>query len=231
MATVVITGASRGIGLELVRQYAADGDYVFALCRNPKTSDKLKAVADRYSRHVTTLPLEVTDAAQVAEVARRIGDVPVDILINNAGINPPFEKQTFLDMDLDVWRETFEIMTIAPFRIGQTFLDKLLKAKQPKLVTISSELGSAIWQTPVLIAYGSAKAALNRTWRAVAMELKDKDVIVLPIHPGLVKTDMSGAYGLLEVEESVSGVRNVIARATMADSGKFYQWDGQIHPW
>ena len=231
MAAVVITGASRGIGLELTRQYAADGDHIFALCRNPKTSDKLKAVGERYPGHITTLTLEVTDEAQLAEAVRAIGDIPVDILINNAGFNPPFETQTFLEMDLDVWRDTFETMTIAPFRIGQAFLGKLMKAKQPKLVTISSELCSSIWQTPVLIAYGSAKAALNRTWQAVAMELKDKNVIVLPIHPGLVKTDMSGPWGVLEVEDAVAGVRNVIARATMADSGKFYQWDGQIHPW
>ena len=136
MPTALITGANRGIGLELVRSFAADDWLVHACCRNPDKAAKLKAVDGSVQLH----RLDVTDGLKVASLARGLADEPIDILINNAGIYGP---RTDLDqIDLDDWLEVFKVNTLAPFRVARRFADHIAASDRKLLVSITSKMGS-----------------------------------------------------------------------------------------
>jgi NAD(P)-dependent dehydrogenase (short-subunit alcohol dehydrogenase family) len=165
----------------------------------------------------------------IRAASQALGDRPVDILINNAGITGG-ENQNLDDVNTAAWIEAFRVMVIGPFRVIQTFLGNLRKADNPKVMTITSQIGATTWPMGGSYAYASAKAAVNRVMIAMARDLKDQVTVNL-IHPGWVKTDMGGPDADLTIEESAAGIRNVIASITKADSGRFYKWNGEIHPW
>ena len=229
MRNVLITGANRGIGLELTRQYARDGDAVLAFCRTPQSADALNALAHASNRRVTVHTMDVADERSIRTAAQAIGDRPIDILINNAGIKGG-ENQNIDAVDTADWIEAFTVMVIGPFRVIQAFLGNLRKAKNPKIMTITSQMGATTWPMGGSYTYASAKAAVNRVMIAVARDL-EAEVTVNLIHPGWVRTDMGGPDADLTTEESAAGIRNVIASITKADNGKFYKWNGEIHPW
>jgi NAD(P)-dependent dehydrogenase (short-subunit alcohol dehydrogenase family) len=229
MPNVLITGANRGIGLELVRQYAQDGDSVFAFCRTPKSADALSALAQHSNGRVTVHAMDVGDEGSIRTAAKSIGDRPVDILINNAGISGG-DDQGIDAVDTAKWIEAFTVMVIGPFRVIQAFLSNLRKSDDPKVMTITSQIGATTWPMGGSYVYASAKAAVNRTMIAMARDLKGQVTVNL-IHPGWVRTDMGGLNADLSTEESASGIRKVIASLVEADSGKFYKWNGDIHPW
>jgi NAD(P)-dependent dehydrogenase (short-subunit alcohol dehydrogenase family) len=229
MSTVSVTGANRGIGLELVRQYAQGGDAVLAFCRTPQSADALNALARQSSGRVTVHAMDVADESSIRAAAHEIGEQPVDILINNAGINGG-EKQSIDDVDTEKWIEAFKVMVIGPFRVIQAFLGNLRKAENPKVMTLTSQIGATTWPMGGSYAYASAKAAVNRVMIAMARDLNNQITVNL-VHPGWVRTDMGGQNAHLAVEESAAGIRKVIASITKADSGKFYKWNGDIHPW
>jgi NAD(P)-dependent dehydrogenase (short-subunit alcohol dehydrogenase family) len=230
MANVVITGANRGIGLELTRQYAGAGDRVYAFARAPAKADALNELAASSDGRVTVVAMDVGDAQSIIAGARDIGDTPVDILINNAGIMGGRE-QSLDNIDFDNWIEAFTVMTIGPFRVAQAFLKNLEAAKNPKIMTVTSQLGASTWPYGGTYIYSSAKAGVNRVMQILALDLKSKNIIVGLIHPGWVKTDMGSEQADIMPSESASGIRNVIASLSIADSGKFYKWNGEIHPW
>jgi NAD(P)-dependent dehydrogenase (short-subunit alcohol dehydrogenase family) len=229
MVNVLITGANRGIGLELTRLYAEAGDTVFAFCRSPETAGKLSDLAKRSSGRVTIHAMDVGDESSIKAAAAAVGDKPIDILINNAGIKGGTD-QSLENSDTGDWIESFKVMTIGPFVVVRTFLKNLKAAKSPRVMTVTSQIGAMAWPTGGFYSYAAAKAGVNRVTRALAVDLKDQ-VIVNVIHPGWVKTDMGGPGADITVEESASGIRKVIASVTGADSGKFYKWDGEIHAW
>jgi len=229
MLNVVITGANRGIGLELASQYARDGEVVFAFCRTPQAADALNALALRSNGRVTVQAMDVADERSIRTAAQALGDRRIDILINNAGITGG-ENQNLDDVDTARWIEAFRVMVIGPFRVIQAFLGNLRKADNPKVMTITSQIGATTWPMGGSYAYASAKAAVNRVMIAMARDLKDQVTVNL-IHPGWVKTDMGGPDADLTIEESAAGIRKVIASITRADSGRFYKWNGEIHPW
>lgn len=229
MATVVIGGASRGIGLELTRQYAGrTGDRVFAFCRSPEKADALNAIAGASGGRVTVHPLDVADGRSIAQAAKVLGDEGVDVLLNVAGVGGG--KQGLYDSDFDDWRDAFEVMVIGPFRMVQALLPNLEKARG-RVMTVSSQMGASTWPYGGTYAYCGAKAAVNQVMRTLAVELTAKGVAVALIHPGWVKTDMGGASAEIEVEESASGIRAVVDRLTLADTGTFWKWTGEQHPW
>ena len=121
-------------------------------------------------------------------------------------------------------------MTIGPFRVVQTFLRNLRAAENPKIMSITTQIAATTWPTGGFYAYASTKAALNRVMLGLARDLKD-EVIVNLIHPGWVRTDMGGPGADITPEESALGIRNVIASVSKQDSGKFYKWNGDTHPW
>jgi len=230
MANVVITGANRGIGLELARQYAQGGDRVFAFCRTPASAEALNAAAAQSGGRLNVHAMDVGDPASITAGAAAIGDTPVDILINNAGVNGG-PKQSLEDIDFDAWIDAFKIMTIGPLRVVQAFLKNLRAASGARIMTVTSQLGASTWPYGGMYAYSTAKAGVNKVMQIMARDLKGDGVIASMVHPGWVKTDMGGPGADITAEESAAGIRSVIAGLTLDDTGKFYKWNGDIHPW
>lgn len=227
MANVVITGASRGIGFELTKQYAEAGDRVFACVRTVNKSDKLAELARASNGRVSLHAMDVGDEKSIQAAVKDIGSGPVDILINNAGIVGGM-KQGLDDMDFDAWMEAFKIMTFGPFRVTRALKDNLFKASNPKAITITSQLAATTWPFGGMYAYSTAKAAVNKVMQILAIDWKDK-VATAVIHPGWVKTDMGGPNAEITPTESAAGIRKVIAKLDKATSGKFFKWNGDLH--
>ncbi len=235
MPNILITGTNRGIGLELVRQYAADGssNRIFACCRNPGNADALNEIAKSASDGpVSVYQLDVTDDQSAEALARELGDTPIDILINNAGIMGG-ERQSADDMDYGAWAETLAVNTMAPLRVSMAFLPHLKRsaASPPKIITISSQMGSLNRKIKGMYAYRSSKAAVNKVMQVLSLELADDGISVNPVHPGWVRTDMGGPGADISPQESAEGLRALIAKLTLDDSGKFFLWDGNEHAW
>ena len=230
MANVVITGANRGIGLELAKQYAEGGDQVFAFCRSPAGADALNAMAARPGGRLSVHAMDVGDPTSITTGAAEVGDTPVHVLINNAGVNGG-PRQALEDIDFEAWIEAFKIMTVGPLRVVQAFLKNLRAARGAKIMTVTSQLGASTWPYGGMYAYSSAKAGVNKVMRIMATDLAGDGIIASMVHPGWVKTDMGGPGADLTPHESAAGVRSVITGLTLADTGKFYKWNGDIHPW
>ena len=221
MPTIVITGANRGIGLEFVQQYAADGAEVIAACRKPSEASALKAI----SGNVKVLECDVANEKSVTAFARDIGEAPVDILINNAGVGGR-EAATFGTLDFDAWRRTFDVNAMGPAMIIAAFLDNIRAGNEKKIINISSNLGGITEASGGHYAYRASKAALNMMTKAMSEDLKHEGVAIVSFHPGWVQTDMGGASATLPAEESVRVMRQVIAGLKQEDSGKFLKYTG-----
>jgi NAD(P)-dependent dehydrogenase (short-subunit alcohol dehydrogenase family) len=228
MANVAITGAGRGIGFELVKQYADAGDRVFALCRSPEKASDLNALALESGGKVTVHAMDVGDDASVKAGAASTGDGPIDILLNVAGVIGG-EKQGLEDQAWGDWQDAFNVMTIGPLRVMQAFLRRL--GDGAKVINITSQLAASTWPYGGYYAYGAAKAGLNRMMRSVALDVKDRGIVVGVVHPGWVQTDMGGAAAEITPQESASGIRKVSAEWTLDQSGDFKKWNGETHAW
>lgn len=231
MANILITGAARGIGYELAKQYGEAGERVYATTRNPERADALNDVATASSGRVSVHRMDVGDSASVAACAAELADVPIDVLLNNAGVWGGLDTQTFQNMDYDNWAFEFNVMAMGPFRVAQNFLPHVLAGEQRKIVTNTSQVAAHVYDHVIGYSYASAKAAVNRLMTALATELAPQNVIVTLMHPGWVKTEMAGDVADIEPWESAQGVIKVISGLTQADSGKFLKWTGEIHPW
>lgn len=231
METIVISGANRGIGLELVRRFLLAGKHVVAGCRHPDHAEELRDLADTGGR-LQILQLDVGDAGSVATFSKALKGQVVDVLVNNAGISGG-KHQSLNDMDYAAWLHTFEINTLAPFRLASTLLPNLKLSRRARIVTVSSQMGAfAMAEMGVgHYAYCSAKTAVSRTMQLLATELKADGIIVCPVHPGWVRTDMGGPNAEISVEESGGGLFRLIENLTLAQSGRFWRWDGSEHPW
>ncbi len=232
-ATVFITGTSRGIGLELTRQYADKGWDVIATCRTPSSAADLKALAAEYS-NIVIEELDVTDDAEIDGLAEKYRDVPINVLINNAGINGGIQTQILGKLDYDMFDQIMAINVRGPLRITEAFTDHVAASDQRKMITISSSEGSiASVQFPAFYFYRASKSAINMIMFTLKPDLAKKGVTIGLINPGVVDTEMSrGApIPLLSPEESVSGVISVIEGYTLETSGTFMQWDGKELPW
>lgn len=229
MANIVIAGASRGIGFTLAKLYAEAGDRVFALCRTPETAEALKELAASSNGQVTVGQVDLGDGASIDRAAAALGDIPVDLLLNVGGI---FHGETGPeDRDFDHWREAFEVMCIGPFRMVQALLPHLERAKKGKALTVSSQLAASPWPYGGMYSYSAAKAALNRVMRALAIDVKERGIALGTVHPGYVQTDMGGPGADITPLESASGIRAVASNMTLENSGTFWKWNGEVHPW
>ena len=230
MSNIVITGANRGIGLELTRHFAAEGHKVYACCRDAGAATDLVDLAKTQDVHL--LEVAVGDGDSVDLMAEQLSDVTVDILINNAGtIGPPREKQSALEMDFDGWAETMNINTFAPVRVMQALLPNLRAARSAKVVNITSQLGALSMDMTVAYAYCSSKAALNKFMRLAAIELAGEDILVCLIHPGWVQTDMGGHEADLTAIESALGIVQTVSKLNTSTTGSFWNWNGTTHDW
>jgi len=222
--TVLITGANRGLGLEFARQYAADGWNVIATARNPDGADELESLP------VETLALDVADPASVAALARSLEGRPIDLLINNAGIFP--RVRGIEEIDFDDYGQTLVVNTIGPVRVTRALLPNLRASERKTVVNITSRLGSiALTDNGVFYGYRESKAALNMFSRTLANQLKPEGFTVLTVHPGWVRTDMGGENANLSPQESVSGMRAVIAERGPEDTGTYWAFSGEEVPW
>jgi NAD(P)-dependent dehydrogenase (short-subunit alcohol dehydrogenase family) len=223
MPTVLISGANRGIGLELARQYKKDGWRVIGTAREPAKSTELKALGAEIHG------LDVTDHAAVERLGRELAKESIDVLIANAGVSGQ-RDMTPETLDEAQWLETFRVNAIAPLALAGAFHAQVARSSQKKIIGISSILGSiASNTTGGMYGYRSSKAALNAAWRSLAADWKE--VIAVVLHPGWVRTDMGGDGADIAAEESVTGLRRVIAGLKQADSGAFFSYDGAKLPW
>lgn len=227
MPTCLITGANRGIGLEFAKQYAADGWKVIATCRRPDEAEKLNALEGEIQVH----PLDVTDFARVEALARKIGDEPIDLLINNAGIYGP-RVVAYDSIDYAAWAEVLRVNTMSPLKVSAVFADSVARSGLKKIVTITSQMGSiADNGSGGSYIYRSSKAALNAAMKSLAHDLTAKKIAVAVLHPGWVRTDMGGSGATIDPFESVAGLRQVIDELSLESSGRFLAYDGREIPW
>jgi NAD(P)-dependent dehydrogenase (short-subunit alcohol dehydrogenase family) len=218
MPNVLITGANRGIGLEFARQYSADGWDVIATARH--SSSELDAL------DVHLEPLDLSDADQVAAFAGKIGG-SLDLFIANAGTSHPMN--TLGPDNARDWQAMMMVNAIAPYQLGKALLPRM--ADGGKMIAISSGMGSIGENGGGWVPYRTSKAALNMAWSNLALEAKSRGIACVLFSPGWVKTEMGGAGAEISPQESVTAMRALIDRLTIADSGKFLRRNGSEIPW
>jgi NAD(P)-dependent dehydrogenase (short-subunit alcohol dehydrogenase family) len=223
--TVLIAGASRGIGLEFARQYAIQGWKVYAGVRSPAKATELMRV-----KGVEVIPLDVTSANSIAGAAWHADEDPLGLLIVCAGLYGP-ETRGFLapgDADFDAVMHT---NVLGPMRVIQAFADSVVDTGG-KIAVISSMMGSIAGTSSTSgLLYRASKAAANMVAKCAANEYGPRGVTVLSLHPGWVRTQMGGPNAEIEAYDSVTGMRGVIERASPADNGAFFNYDGTPIAW
>nr|VFK15314.1 MAG: Short-chain dehydrogenase [Candidatus Kentron sp. LFY] len=256
MPTILITGANRGIGLEMTRQYARGGWAVLACCRSPHDAHDLRGLAARFDNppsgnallpgtpppdgtknrntgSIQVYPLDVTHAARRAALSTRLQDRPIDILVNNAAISGDWATQRFGQCRPDEWIEVLRTNVIAPMAMIQEFVDNVAASGRRVIVNMSSVLGSIARADHFdgRYLYGSSKAALNLITAICAHDVAKRGITVVALYPGWVRTDMGGPEGTLSVEESVAALYDTLADIGLADSGRFMDLHGATIPW
>jgi NAD(P)-dependent dehydrogenase (short-subunit alcohol dehydrogenase family) len=224
--TVLITGANRGLGLEFARQYAGDGWRVIACCRSPDEASELKKLGRKIEVHA----LDVASQDSIRHLAKALAGTPIDVLINNAGMHG--DRRAFGETDVALWKKAFEVNTIAPVQVLAALLENVISSAQKKVVNITSKVGS-IGDGPSggSYAYRSSKTALNMAMVNAAHELRNHGITILLLHPGWVQTDMGGPSAPVSIEQSITGMRRVVDKATQAETGHFYDYTGRQLPW
>ena len=221
-ATVLITGASRGLGRAMAQQYAAAGWRVIACGRGPSAGDG-----------IVQETLDVADPVSILDLARRLDGMPIDMLINNAGIRG--DTGGLQTLATDDFLEVMRINTLGPLLVTRALLPNLLSSQRKIVANISSRAGSIAEGTldddDGDYAYRCSKAALNMATVKLAQDLRADGVTVLSLHPGWVKTDMGGDEAVVPVADSASGLRRIIDSAPLADTGSFRAFDGRTVSW
>lgn len=226
---VLVTGANRGLGLEFVKQYLADGWRVIACCRNPLSSSALIALTASAGGRLSVRELDVADFGQVERLSAILAGEYIDVLINNAGFYPDSE---FGQMDYADWDAAFRINTMAPMKMAECFVEQVARSQQRKIVTLSSKMGSVADNgSGGSYIYRSSKTAVNMVMKSLSIDLAARGIAVGVLHPGWVLTDMGGPNALINATLSVSGLRQVIAGLTLENAGRFIAYDGKEIPW
>jgi len=220
MATAIVTGANRGIGLELTRQLLSRGDTVFAACR--EASPALTATGAN-----VVAGIDVTDGECVDRLRDSLDGTTVDLLVNNAGI---LIHESLGDLDLARIRRQLEVNALGPLRVTAALLPNLRRGAKVALVT--SRMGSiADNSSGGSYGYRMSKAALNMAGVSLARDLAERGIAVAILHPGYVRTGMTGGQGLVSPEESAAGLLARIDALTLDTSGSFWHANGEPLPW
>ena len=240
--TVLITGSNSGIGLEFAKQYADRGWTVIATHRRESTPDTLAALEEQHSG-VRAEKLDVTDHASIDALVEKLAGMPVDLLINNAGITGDFTKprpQTLGTLDYDMAVHFFRTNAVGALKVSEAFMDNVEASDQKKIVAISSLAGSFGGDSGGkggIYWYRTSKAALNMMMVGVAADSKRKGLTVALLSPGQVKVEKvaemverAGIKGFIEPSESISGMIEVIENLTPEDSGTFIRYNGERQP-
>jgi NAD(P)-dependent dehydrogenase (short-subunit alcohol dehydrogenase family) len=233
----VISGASRGLGLEFVRQLLARGNTVEAGARNPAEARQLTSLAREAGARLRIHPLDVSNTASVRAFATVVGETPIDVLINSAGVGGKWDPLP--EMDFDDMGRTMEVNALGPMRMSAMLLPAVLKSSTRKIVHLTTRMASMAENTPVGVygfpggayAYRMSKAALNAGMRTMAVDFREQGLITVALHPGWVQTDLGGKMAPTRPEESVQGMLRVIDELTLASSGRFLDYQGKECAW
>jgi NAD(P)-dependent dehydrogenase (short-subunit alcohol dehydrogenase family) len=232
MKSVLITGANRGVGLELARQCAARGDRVFAGCRSPKKAASLEEIAAKHPEQMTILPLEVSEEESIAQSAALVSNetASLDIVFNNAAVFS--NRESIKDFSADDAIQMLNVNAVGQMLVVKHFINYIKAGDDPKIINISSEAGSIskMMEFRGYYYYGS-KALLNMFTRALAWDSETQGITVIAIHPGWVRTDMGGPNAHISPTQSAGGLLKVTDGLTPTDNGKFYTWEGVEYPW
>ena len=224
MTTIMITGASRGLGLEFARQFYNEECRVIATCRSPKDANELNAIGD-----IDVHALDVTDDKSVTTLVDKLRGENIDILINNAGVIG--QRDGFGRIDYDIWAETMDTNVFGPMRVAEAFRDNVLNSEKKQMIFITSRMGSITEAVPNAYVYRSSKAALNMAVKCLSAELGEQGLIAVLFHPGHVQTDMGGQAAPVTPQKSIEGMKNQIVALTRDDNGRFLSYDGRQIPW
>jgi NAD(P)-dependent dehydrogenase (short-subunit alcohol dehydrogenase family) len=234
MYSVFITGTNSGIGLEFVKQYAADGYQVFASYLPAGDKSQLQQLAVNYN-NIALIPLDITQESEIKKVAQELKSDNIDILINNAGIYGDGQELDEISKELMV--QVFTVNAAGPLLVTKHLIDHVSRSSLKTIVSISSRMGSIAstareeQQGADAYAYRASKAALNSIMQSVAIDTHARGTRVLLFHPGHVKTAMGGPHAKIDTYTSVSGIRNVIEKAPRSLEKLFYNYDGSLIPW
>ena len=238
---ILITGANRGIGLELVRQCLALDCHIIAVCRSE--SGELKELAAQHSSRIALMPgIDVTRESDLADMTELLKGTTVDVLINNAGIYgqksaagtgmEEFGGPAIEDIDPEQWLELFRVNTISPFQVTRALLPNLRQSNHPKVIMVSTMMASITDKDyGGAYQYSSSKTALNMVGKTLHNDLRGEGFAIAMVHPGWVQTDMGGANAETPVVESAQGIRDLAIRLTPTDSGQFFNYDGSSRAW
>ncbi|MFP4100199.1 SDR family oxidoreductase [Coleofasciculus sp.] len=219
MATYLITGANRGIGLEFCRQLNERGETAIAVCR--KTSEALDSLGIRVETGI-----DITSDDSVADLASRLKNTPIDVLINNAGI---LRKNTLPQLDFDAIRQQFEVNALGALRVTQALLPNL--GTGAKIAIMTSRMGSIEDNTSGnSYGYRMSKVAVSMAGKSLSIDLKPRQIAVAILHPGMVSTDMTGHNGI-PPQEAVQGLLARIDQLNLENSGTFWHAKGEVLPW
>jgi NAD(P)-dependent dehydrogenase (short-subunit alcohol dehydrogenase family) len=234
--TLLITGANRGIGLEFVKQYGAQGWNIIATARKPGEAADLKALATD-NKQIVIEQLDVTDFERMQALQANYAEQPIDLLLSNAGITPKYKSafRTLKGIDWDMTLKSLQVNAIAPLQLADTFMSNVMASEQKKMVIISSKAGSFELgpKMPMMYSYRTSKTALNMYMYTLSFETKKKDVILTLLSPGQVNTVQGMKLpNAIETDESVTKMRKVIEGLTMEQNGKFLDYaDGAELGW
>ena len=232
----LITGIGRGIALEMTRQLLERGDAVIGTVRSEAAAQKLKSeFAANAAQRLQILYLDMRDRESIARAGREISG-PLDVVVNSAAVLGP-ARQSTLDTDFDGFLDALVINTMAPLAVMQAFLPQVRAGVRPRIVCITSRMGSfTAYLKGDLVVYQASKAAANKVVRAMSMTLGPQGIIVLAAHPGLVRTEMSGERATsspasISASESAAGLLKVIDGLTATDNGRFLDYSGAELGW
>lgn len=228
---ILITGANRGIGLEMVRYAIEQGWRVFACCRDPHNADNLFNHAKLSNGLVSVHIADMQELATIQALSYELRNDPIDILMNNAGIYGS-DKNKFGSVDSESWLQTFQVNSIAPLKMVEAFAEQLFMGKRKLVACMSSKMGSIAdngYGNSYL--YRSSKAALNAVVKSLSIDLKEHGIISVALHPGWVKTDMGGPDAEITTRECVESLFSHLLLLTLEDSGRFIDIDGSDIPW
>ena len=246
--TVLITGANASHGLAFAEEYAALGWNVIATCRSPETADELNALAAANS-NVQVEQLDIVDDTEIAALAEKLQNVPIDVLLNNAAINAyRFGIDRFGKIDYEFFEKILIVNIIGQLKVSEAFQANVEASDQKKIISMTSTGGSITnAEVPINIGYSASKAGLNMAMRNYSIHLQNKGVIVGIIAPGTVDTHdymnaedsdtvprnykMMMKTGRLVPRTAINDMIELIDGFTLEDSGIYYQWDGEVLPW
>lgn len=227
MPTVLITGANRGLGLEMARQYAGAGWRVHAACRAPDAAQALKAVRGAVAVH----PLDVESDASVSALGRTLAGEAIDLLVNNAGATAT-QRTALGDIDYEAWARLFRVNAMAPLRVAAAFVEPVARSERRTMLFVSTRAGSIHDNLAGgRYLYRSSKAALNMVVRSLAIDLAPRRIVCTAVHPGWVRTDMGGPGAPIDAPTSIAALRALVDRLEPHDSGRFLNYDGREIAW